>query len=826
MSIIMVMYLRHFLRHWLYFAVTLILLVSVGCDLGATPEPIVVTATPPEAVLPSPDAGGEIRITATPELTHTPAPLPTPTLPPQDGISAADRALFNGNYTLAVALYECVLSQTDEDVQLHAAAYYGLGQAALREGLFQQAVQALSQFIDRYPTDPRVVRAHFLRGDAYLGLFNWQAAIADFEAYLELRPGVIDSYVYERIGDAYLALGNPDLALENYVAATNATRSIVPLLALRERIAASYSNQGRYDLAVEQYDAILSVAENAPYRASIEYQAGMAEIAGGQPDVGYARLQAMIQLYPETVGAYQAMRTLLNAGRPVDNWLRARISFANEDYGDAITALNTYSTEVTTLPAQAMLMLGRTYRELGNYEAAYTTFQGLMDQYPQDPLFGEAWLDQGRTLYWSGDTPSAINRYSALADERPELPQAPEALWRVAYLYENELGNYEQAMATYDILGSNYPGNAWAQEGLLDAVSLAINLGQIERATNFYTQLANTSDGENRALALLWLGRLYAEQGQTELSQQMLEGAADADPGGYYSLRARDLLSGEEPFTPPSAYQFDFDEGTALAESEQWLRSTFGIQQEGPLYPLSDTLENDPHMVRGRELWALAAYDEARQEFETLRQEYSDDPLATYQLAHYYAEIGNYRTSIEAAAALIIMSGVSTYDAPSYIARLRYPIHYADLVLPNVETYELDPLLVFSLIRQESLFQSFATSFAAAQGLMQIIPDTGQWVATQLEWPDYQNSDIYRPYINIRFGTYYLRWVLDFVDGVPYAALAGYNGGPSNARNWLDSSGADLDRFVQTIAFDETERYVIRIYQQYDVYRHLYGVEE
>ncbi|MCB9436267.1 MAG: tetratricopeptide repeat protein [Anaerolineales bacterium] len=808
-------------------AFCLLVVFTLACNVLTTPVPIVITATPFDSnspASPTPNADGIIYIVATPVVSPTPAPLPTPTLPPQDSITAADKALFNGNYTLAVQYYQSVINQSDISESTRAASYYGLGQAALREGLFTQAISALTDFINRYPTDPRLAYAHFLRGDAYMGTFNWQSAISDFESYRTLRPGIIDSYVFERIGDAYLSLGFPDQALQSYTAATDATRSLIPLLALRERIAASYINLGRYDLAIEQYDSILTVAQNNGYRAGIEYQAAIAEINNGQASRGYARLDAMIKLYPETVGAYQGMQTLLAAGYEVDNWLRGRISLANEDYGDAVNALNAYSVEVGTMPAAALLLLGQAYRGLGNFSAAYSTFQAILDQYPNDPLFGTAWLDQGRTLYWSGDTVSAINRYAQLATEYPNVAEAPEGLWRAGYLYANELNDVERALATFDILSQQYPGDEWAQDGLLIAVSLTLSLGQNDRAQAFYTQLANTGTGENRARAFFWLGKLYQQQGQTELAQQMYTGASQADSGGYYSLRARDLLAGLQPFTPPTNYRFEFDEGSALAETEQWLRTTFGIQQEGLLYPLGTNLENDPHMIRGRELWAVAAYDEAREEFETLRENVQDDPLATYQLAHYFAQLGLYRSSIEAAANVITSAGVSTYDAPSYLARLRYPIHYADLVLPNAELYGLDPLLVFSLIRQESLYQSFATSYAYAQGLMQIIPDTGQWVATQLDWPNYQNSDVYRPYINVRFGTYYLRWVLDYVENTPYAALAGYNGGPQSALNWLGISGKDIDKFVEAITFPETRTYVIRIYEQYDIYRYLYGI--
>ena len=353
--------------------------------------------------------------------------------------------------------------------------------------------------------------------------------------------------------------------------------------------------------------------------------------------------------------------------------------------------------------------------------------------------------------------------------------------------------------------------------------TMAYNAGNTGMAAQLFSQLAATGTGELQAAAYLWVGRLYQYDQKDELARQAYQAAASADPGGYYSIRANDLLNGRDPFTPPANAQFEFNDAAQLSQAEAWLRSTFGITQEGALYPLGEQLKTDSRLVRGDELLVVAAYEEAEIEFESLRQEYEDDPLATYQLAIYFRDKSLYQLSITAAATLIVNAGVETTQVPSYIARLRYPAYYKDLVLPNAQQNNLDPLLVFALIRQESLFEGFATSYAAAQGLMQIIPDTGQWVAQQLGWPNYQNSDVYRPFVNVTFGTYYLRWVMDTVEGLPYAALAGYNGGPGNAAQWLSISGPDLDLFVQTIGFDETRTYVRRIYEQYNVYRTLYG---
>ncbi len=798
----------------------LLLAAAAACNMTQKPQTVVITATPSNPALlyqPTPTV---------PYITPTPQIVPTPTLPPHVAFADAETALHNGDYEGAVAYFDVVIAQPDAAADLRASAMYGLGEAALREGLYDQSANALSRFISEYPNDARLPLAMFLRGDAYLGLSQWQPAINDFNAYLNLRPGLIDSYVYERIGDAYLALGQPTPSLDAYAQAAAATREVSSLAALRERVAAGYLNAGQLQQAVAQYDAILADAQNPAYRASIMLQAAQVLINAGDVATGYTRLQQLVNDYPETYAAYQALSTLLGAGLKIDTYQQILIYDANEDYQAEIAAINTYTSELGYATAEVLMRLGYAYREVGNSQAALTSFQTVLDSYPTDPSYGEAWLEQGRTLFRGGDITGAIQKYTDLATQHPDLPQGAEALWRAGYLYST-LNDTTNALATFDILGQNYPGTDWAQDGLFLGATMAYKAGNLGMATQLFSRLAATGTGENQAAAYLWVGRLYQSDGKDDLARQAFQAAAAADPGGYYSLRADDLLAGRAPFQAPTTLNLQSDDAAELTEAESWLRTTYGITQEGALYPLSAALEADPRMIRGRELMVVGAsttaYGAAEIEFDALRAAMEPDPLATYQLAIYFRDQGLYRLSISAAATLIDNSGQNDFQVPRYIVRLRYPIYYSDLVLPNCEQYRLDPLLVFSLIRQESLFEGFATSYAAAQGLMQIIPDTGEWIALQLGWPNYQNSDVYRPYINVHFGTYYLRWILDTVDNLPYVALAGYNGGPGNASQWLGISGPDLDLFVQAISYDETQTYVRRIYEQYNVYRALYG---
>ena len=121
---------------------------------------------------------------------------------------------------------------------------------------------------------------------------------------------------------------------------------------------------------------------------------------------------------------------------------------------------------------------------------------------------------------------------------------------------------------------------------------------------------------------------------------------------------------------------------------------------------------------------ALNAFDEAFNEFEDLVDEARDkgDVLSSYRLAVYLRNLGVYRESIIAAADVIIASGLGTLDAPRFIARLRFPAYYIDVIQPAAEERGFDPLMMLSLIRQESLFNTLATAAAGEKGLTQVIP--------------------------------------------------------------------------------------------------------
>ena len=170
------------------------------------------------------------------------------------------------------------------------------------------------------------------------------------------------------------------------------------------------------------------------------------------------------------------------------------------------------------------------------------------------------------------------------------------------------------------------------------------------------------------------------------------------------------------------------------------------------------------------------------------------------------------------------MDDASTINAPAYFNHIRFGIYYPELVIPTALDYNFHPLFLYSVIRQESLFESFVQSSAAASGLMQIMPGTGADIARNMGWPDdYAQTDLYRPMVNLTFGADYLDTQRNLYSGDLYTALAGYNGGPGNAREWKKLAPHDPDLYLEVIRFSETRNYIRSISEIFSLYRMLYN---
>jgi soluble lytic murein transglycosylase len=142
---------------------------------------------------------------------------------------------------------------------------------------------------------------------------------------------------------------------------------------------------------------------------------------------------------------------------------------------------------------------------------------------------------------------------------------------------------------------------------------------------------------------------------------------------------------------------------------------------------------------------------------------------------------------------------------------LRYQTPYREAIGSAVREMGLDEAWVFGLTRQESRFAADVVSSAGAIGLMQLMAPTARWIAQQTHNSDYRIGQLGEPEINARFGTYYLRYVLDRLDGLPVLATAAYNAGPGRAQSWRGAAPLEGAIYAETIPFNETRDYVKKV---------------
>lgn len=167
------------------------------------------------------------------------------------------------------------------------------------------------------------------------------------------------------------------------------------------------------------------------------------------------------------------------------------------------------------------------------------------------------------------------------------------------------------------------------------------------------------------------------------------------------------------------------------------------------------------------------------------------------------------------AVAYLIASG--SFDHA--IKELTLPLRHEDVIRQQADEKGVDAALIAAVIYSESKF-SDAESSAGARGLMQITPEAAKFIEKQSGGTTFKLDDLSDPEINIRYGTFLLRELLDRYDGDEAAALAAYNAGPGNADKW---GGADLT--VAEIPFPETRAYVEEVLEKRDEYRRKYAKE-
>ncbi len=153
----------------------------------------------------------------------------------------------------------------------------------------------------------------------------------------------------------------------------------------------------------------------------------------------------------------------------------------------------------------------------------------------------------------------------------------------------------------------------------------------------------------------------------------------------------------------------------------------------------------------------------------------------------------------------------------------RYPLVHKDIVEKYCNLYNVDEYLVQAVIRTESFFDENAVSSKGAIGLMQIMPETGSWVAEKLNLENFSSEDLFDYEKNIMIGVWYISFLSDKFDGNFNSIIAAYNAGPTNVSKWLAKEEFSSDgENLKDIPFLETKKYSEKVSSAYEMYLRIY----
>jgi soluble lytic murein transglycosylase len=808
-------------------------LLLSSCDEISTPPPPAATET------------------AIPTTKAAIAPAPTYRIeetPPTEGtLAEADRVLAFGDYDQALKLFSVNTSGSSAEIQ--AAALYGQGLTYYQKNDLFQAKRALTELQSQLPESLPAKRANFILAQISLEQELEEDALDYYQAYAQAQPGVIDAEVYSRIGSLMADFGDTEGALQAY-----RTSYLAPQLTnntgVALKVASSYSSMGQNDLALGIYKEILLNTGSDYTKAQMNLLIAQILISQGNHEEAYVYLQDSVNNYPFAYDAYTALVMLLDAQQDVNDLKRGIINYNVEQYSLAIEAFDRYLAgddfakdealyyKALSVRAEGLVRAGFSSAERLNANAmggteedkeAIQIWTELIQSYPQSSYRFDAIEDIIYTQNtYMGQLKLALETTLAYVSAPNSEPDAPQLLQIAANYYFLD-GQLKEAADSWTRIALEFPTSSDAFNGLFFGGSLYYELGEYDKAADNFNRavLIATPETLEKSGSTFWLGKVSQAKGDRQSAQEFWRSAALMDPYGYYGIRATELLNDQPLFPVVTLGNLQPDLEEERLDAADWLKIAFSLPSDINT-DYSSEIGNDPRFIRGVEFHRLGLYNQASQEFESLRYTYKDDALNSFRLIDLFLELGYYQSAIEASRSISHLAGYGdiplSANFPPYFAHVQYGTYHLPWVEEVSDRYGIAEILLFSLIYQESHFGAHAYSSAGASGLMQLMPATAAQIASETGYPpNYTQEDLSVPLYNLELGSNYLARQLFVFDGDPYLALAAYNGGPGNTLRWKEQVGDDPDVFLNAIRYLETRTYLRRIVEIYHIYSLIYG---
>lgn len=647
--------------------------------------------------------------------------------------------------------------------------YLSLGYKAYQDGSFEKAIE----YLESAQENDFIISdyAAYYLGETYLSLYRFDEALNAFNACVNYYiKSPLAPLAMEKIGDVYLAKSDVASSILAYKSLLAEYPNTAQTAGVLYKLASMLLSNNRQDQAVPFVKRLLTEFPQPEYSVFSNPQILIDEIKKLNIDEFHTRIKALFKI-----------RDYKRAAGEIEGYL----------FEDSPWMHKAYSSKRNT---QLRLLLGQAFYLARDYKRAKEVFKKTSSNTEDVEMKRESFIWLARTYMRLKDFKTAKDILQTAIAVFTDKNSREEAIYWLAIIAKED-GDINLTSTLLRQLLAEKPSSYYRTNALWQISWIYYMQGNLQKSLETLKQLENSP---LRMRALYWQGKISLMLGRKDNALRLFKTAAENFPPDYYSTISRKTAE-------------------KLGSKTRMMPASLHINKK----QTEPNKTNDSLSIkRAEKLLGLGLNNLAVKELASIDQQ--QDPITVSLL---YKQAGDFYHSY-------VLARKQTFNPSDFEYQLAFPEGYKELVEMSAAELQLDPLLIYAVMMQESEFDEKAVSTAGAVGLLQIMPGTAEMIANKLSQRSFTTDKLSEPYTNISFGAWYLKTLITRFNGDIPLAIAAYNAGPNAVDEWLKRWGAptidsfggklDMDEFVENIPYPETRKYVEKVLGYYETYKVIY----
>ncbi len=644
--------------------------------------------------------------------------------------------------------------------------------------------------------------AGFVRAFLSYKTGNYKEAVSGFKE-LQKKQILVQDYITWYLGNSYYNLGDFKSALPYFeTMGVNYTESVFYRQSI-QLYAQCFSALKLYGKAKDIYARYITMPAFYNQEPAMLTAIAALDISTGDLQGG---IKNYTELYTRSPGsiyaamAFSALSSITDVTQlKIDNYQIAKLLMIDGKYSAALNYLNSAIHETLIDPdadrlSQLYRDTGIVYYRTGKYAGAVHALETSIHYDTARQNYTEVLFWLGKAFLKTGQTDSASNTFMQVAYMKSSY--APMAMYKLYSLYNQNNDTEHEKQWLLKLAGTNTPFSLSAYWNL---GWLSYTSDNFKEAIYYFKKIKDSrySDQYESIKSDYWIAKALLKQGRVEGANATFFHIANSMPLSFYTVMSNMWIGMNTLSYDPSSIQVP------------------GITHTEPAF--------DYHYSRYKFLESLGMNRESMDELSSLEQRNLSYNENLVLCREYYAHGDYYRSLYLARTRLGDMLQTFTQSSVP-VWYYSYPAGYSYVIENYASKYQLDPMVVYSIILQESKYKPDAVSGSGALGIMQIMPSTGAKVAKNISLTPFFPQLLFDPQINIGIGVWYFKQLLIKYKGNYVLSFAAYNAGTKAVDKWLAASHAcNTDEFIEEIPFSETRDYVKGIITNLAAYTMIYG---